>query len=138
MFRPYMWASFVYYTYSRTQLYFTQQYSRFTTTCFGPICWPFLCITHSVEHNYISPNSTVGIQILVSALYVGFFRLWFNLESNYTRSVECSFRVLGVGWGKEILLFQWCVPSPMAIMHDSFEYIDTNITIDTIYNIPLA
>jgi len=29
---------FVYYTYSRTQLYFTQQYSRYTTTCFGPIC----------------------------------------------------------------------------------------------------
>ena len=31
---------FVYYTYSRTQLHFTQQYSRFTTTCFGPTCWP--------------------------------------------------------------------------------------------------
>jgi len=30
--------NFVYYTYSRTQLYFTQQYSRNTTTCFGPIC----------------------------------------------------------------------------------------------------
>ena len=30
----------VYYTYSRTQLYFTQQYSRNTTTCFGSICWP--------------------------------------------------------------------------------------------------
>jgi hypothetical protein len=30
----------VYYTYSRTQLYFTQQYSRYTTTCFGPICGP--------------------------------------------------------------------------------------------------
>jgi len=27
----------VYYTYSRTQLYFTQQYNRNTTTCFGPI-----------------------------------------------------------------------------------------------------
>jgi len=25
---------------SRTQLYFTQQYSRDTTTCFGPICGP--------------------------------------------------------------------------------------------------
>ena len=31
----------------------------------------FLCITHTVEHNYISPNSTVGIQLHVSALYVG-------------------------------------------------------------------
>jgi len=30
----------VYYTFSRTQLYFTQQYSRDTTTCFGPICGP--------------------------------------------------------------------------------------------------
>jgi len=31
----------------------------------------FLCITHTVEHNYISPSSTVGIQLRVSALYVG-------------------------------------------------------------------
>jgi len=32
----------------------------------------FLCITHTFEHNYISPSSTVGIQqLLVSALYVG-------------------------------------------------------------------
>jgi hypothetical protein len=32
--------NFVYYTYSRTQLYCPQQYSRNTTTCFGPICGP--------------------------------------------------------------------------------------------------
>ena len=31
----------------------------------------FLCIKHTVEHNYISPSSTVGIQLHVSALYVG-------------------------------------------------------------------
>jgi len=31
----------------------------------------FLCITHTVEHNYISPSSTVGMQLHVSALYVG-------------------------------------------------------------------
>ena len=31
----------------------------------------FLCITHTVEHNYISPGSTVGIQLHVAALYVG-------------------------------------------------------------------
>ena len=31
----------------------------------------FLCITHTVEHNYISPSSAVGIQLRVSALYVG-------------------------------------------------------------------
>ena len=72
MFRPYI---IVYYTYSRTQLYFTQQYSRNTTTCFGPI---LLCITHTVEHNYISPSSTVGIQLHVSALYVG--RIQFEIQ----------------------------------------------------------
>jgi len=31
----------------------------------------FLCITLTVEHNYISPSSTVGIQLHASALYVG-------------------------------------------------------------------
>ena len=31
----------------------------------------FSCITHAVEHNYISPSSTVGTQLHVSALYVG-------------------------------------------------------------------
>ena len=31
----------------------------------------FLCITHTVEHKYISPSSTLGIQLHVSALYVG-------------------------------------------------------------------
>jgi len=30
----------------------------------------FLCITHTSEHKYISPSSTVGIQLHVSALYV--------------------------------------------------------------------
>ena len=30
-----------------------------------------LCITHTVEHNYISASSTVGIQLHDSALYVG-------------------------------------------------------------------
>ena len=30
-----------------------------------------LCITRTVEHNYISPSSTVGIQLRVSAVYVG-------------------------------------------------------------------
>ena len=31
----------------------------------------FLCVTHTVEHNYISLSSIVGIQLHVSALYVG-------------------------------------------------------------------
>jgi len=30
-----------------------------------------LCITLTVEHNYISSSSTVGIQLFVLALYVG-------------------------------------------------------------------
>jgi len=30
-----------------------------------------LCVTHTVEHTYISPSSTVGLQRHVSALYVG-------------------------------------------------------------------
>ena len=38
--------------------------------CVGSITKNF-CITHTVEHNYISPSSTVGIQLHVSALYVG-------------------------------------------------------------------
>jgi len=35
----------------------------------------FLCITHTVEHNYISSSSTVGIQLYVSALYVGHLKV---------------------------------------------------------------
>ena len=31
----------------------------------------FLCIIHTVENKHISPSSTVGIQLHVSALYVG-------------------------------------------------------------------
>ena len=31
----------------------------------------FLFITHTVEHNYISPSSAVDIQLHISALYVG-------------------------------------------------------------------
>jgi len=31
----------------------------------------FSCVTLTVEHNYISSSSTVGIQLHVSALYVG-------------------------------------------------------------------
>ena len=39
--------------------------------CVGSVTKNFLCITHTFEHNYISPGSTVGIQLHVSALYVG-------------------------------------------------------------------
>jgi len=55
-----------------------------------------LCITHTVEHNCISPSSTVGIQLHVSALCVwAIFTLWFYLQSSYTRCVGCSF--MGIG-----------------------------------------
>jgi len=33
-------------------------------------CNKELCITHTVEHNYISSSSTVEIQLYVSTLYV--------------------------------------------------------------------
>jgi len=39
--------------------------------CVGSVTKNILCITHTVEHNYISPSSTVGTQQHVSGLYVG-------------------------------------------------------------------
>ena len=39
--------------------------------CVGSITKNFSCITLTVEHNYISFSSTVGIQLHVSAVYVG-------------------------------------------------------------------
>ena len=39
----------------------------------------FLCITHKVEHYYISPSSTVGIQLHVSALFVGHLQVVISL-----------------------------------------------------------
>ena len=68
--------------------------------CVGSITANFLCITHAVKHNYISPSSTVGIQLMFQPYMWAIFRLWFNLQSSYTRCVGCSFRVLGVGWGE--------------------------------------
>ena len=38
--------------------------------CVGSITRIFLYVTHTVKHNYISPSSTVGIQLHVSAIYV--------------------------------------------------------------------
>jgi len=72
MFRPYMWAIF--------RLWFNLFSEIWSKNDIGNK--EFLCITHTVEHNYISPRSTVGIQLHVSALYVwAIFRLWFNLFS---------------------------------------------------------
>ena len=39
--------------------------------CVGSVTKNFSCITLTVEHNYISCSSTLGIQLHVSALYVG-------------------------------------------------------------------
>ena len=39
--------------------------------CVGSVTKNFSCIALTVEHNYISSSSTVGIQLHVSALYVG-------------------------------------------------------------------
>ena len=43
--------------------------------CVGSITKNFSFITLTVEHNYISPSSTVGIQLHVSALYVGYLQV---------------------------------------------------------------
>ena len=50
----------------------------------------FLCITHTVEHNYISPSSTVGIQLHVSAVYVGHLQVVIKLT-------EQLYKMCGVG-----------------------------------------
>ena len=39
--------------------------------CVGSIAKNYLCITHTVEHNYIYSSITLGLQLNVSALYVG-------------------------------------------------------------------
>ena len=39
--------------------------------CVGSITNNFMCITHTVEHNYILPSSTVKIQLHVSAPICG-------------------------------------------------------------------
>jgi len=64
----------------------------------------FLCITHTVEHNYISPSSAVGIQLHVSALYVGHLQVVIKLTEQLYKMCGCSFRVLGVGWGERDLV----------------------------------
>ena len=44
------------------------------------------------------------------------FRLWFNLQSSYTRCVGCSFRVLGVGWGERDLVVFDCMCNTQKIL----------------------
>ena len=57
----------------------------------------FLCITHTVEHNYISPSSTVGIQPHVSALHVDHIQVHLTYRSAVQDVWGVLFRVLGVG-----------------------------------------
>jgi len=65
-----------------------------------------LCITHTVEHNYISHSITVGIQLHVSALYVGHLQV----DLTYRAAIQDVWVVLlgywGLGRGNEISLFQ--------------------------------
>jgi len=47
------------------------------------LCWfnnkEFLYITHKFEHKYISPSSIVGIQLRVTALYLGHLQVVIQL-----------------------------------------------------------
>jgi len=77
----------------------------------SPLCWfsnkEFLCITHTFEHNYISPSSTVGTQPHVSALYVGHLQV---VILTYRAVKQDVWGVLlwycGLGGGNKISLFQ--------------------------------
>ena len=66
----------------------------------SPLCWfnnkEFLCITLTVEHNYISPSSTVGIQLHVSALYVGHLQVVIYLTEQIYKI--CGVFFYGIGW----------------------------------------
>jgi len=58
-----------------------------------------LCITRTVEHNYILPSSSVGIQH-VSALYVGHLQVEIqHTDQLYKTCGVFFFRVLGIGCG---------------------------------------
>ena len=61
--------NFVYYKYNRTQLYFTQQYSKYTTTCFGPICGP----SSGCDLTY-----TAAIQDVWGVFYYTEHIIWYN------------------------------------------------------------
>ena len=56
-----------------------------------------MCITHTVEHNYISPSSTVGIQLHVSALYVGHLEIVIKLTEQLYKMCGVFFEGIR-GW----------------------------------------
>jgi len=70
----------------------------------------FVYYTHTVENNYISPGSTVGIQLHVSALYVGHLQVEIQLTDQLYKMCGVFVWGLGGGGGNEISLFQWWVP----------------------------
>jgi len=65
------------------------------------LCWfnnkEFSCITHTVEHKYISPSSTVEIQLHVSAQYVGHLQVVFYLADRLYKMCGVFFEGIG-GW----------------------------------------
>jgi len=56
-----------------------------------------LCITRTVEHNYILSSSTVRIQLHVSALYVGHLQVEIQLTDQLYKM--CGVFVWGLGGG---------------------------------------
>ena len=65
--------------------------------CVGSVTKNFFCITHRVENNYISPSSTVGIQLHVSALYVGHLQVVIYLTEQLYKMCVVFFQGIG-GW----------------------------------------
>ena len=74
----------------------------------SPLCWfnykKRFCALH------VQSNTTIfhlAVQQVYNYMFqpymLAIFRLWFNLQISYTRCVGCSFRLLGVGWGNNIL-----------------------------------
>ena len=54
-----------------------------------------MCITHTVEHNCISPSSTVGIQLHVSAIYVGHLQVEIQLTDQVYKMCVMFFEGTG-------------------------------------------
>jgi len=61
-----------------------------------------LCITRTVEHNYILSSSTVRIQLHVSALYVGHLQVEIQLTDQVYKM--CGVFVWGLGGGRQDLV----------------------------------
>jgi len=95
MFRPYIWAIFRFWFNLLSEIWSKNDIGN----------KEFLCITHTVEHNYISPSSTVGIQLHVSALYVGHLQVVIWLTEQLYKMCEVFFGGIG-GWvrGRDLVV----------------------------------